>query len=214
MAAHARLVPFQVDASFTVPSFRPITSNAEEKDIDMKQFLAATAAMVIAVAAPAVAQQGVSPGADQALPVQTGTVIYGSDGAEVGTVADKQGDIVVLKVGERMVPIGAAAISGGADGPKIALTRASLVEQFDTRVAAYEAELDAAVKAGAPVQTADNQQLGTIQGVSDNAVAIQSDAGPMTLPKTSLALTDQGTVIVRATMAQIEEAMRAQSQSR
>jgi hypothetical protein len=180
----------------------------------MKQLLAATAAMMIAVTAPAAAQQGMAPGADQALPVKPGTVIYGSDGAEVGTIADQQGDIVVVKVGERMVPIAAGAISGGANGPKIALTRAALVEQFDKRIAAYNAELNSAVKEGAPVQTADNQQLGTIQSVSGESVAVESGEGPMTLPKASLALNDQGTVTVRATMAQIKEAMSAQPQSR
>ena len=64
------------------------------------------------------------------------------------------------------------------------------------------------------MQTADNQPLGTIESVSGNAVAVQSSDGPMTLPKASLALNDQGKVTVRATMAQIREAMSAPPQSR
>ncbi|WP_296715922.1 hypothetical protein [Erythrobacter sp.] len=184
----------------------------------MKRLLAATAAMTFAVTAPAAAQQGgqqgMAPGAPQAATVQPGAVIYGSDGAEIGTVAGEQGDVVVLKVGERNVPIARTAISQGATGPAIAVTRAELVAQFDQQVAAYQAELDAALTQGAAVQTADNQSLGTIESVSGNAVAVQGSDGPMTLPKASLALNDQGKVTVRATMAQVREAMGGQPQSR
>ncbi len=180
----------------------------------MKHFLATTAAMAFAVAAPAAAQEGMAPGAAETAAVQPGTVVYGTDGAEVGTVAGQQGEVIVLKVGERMVPIARSAISQGATGPTIALTRAALVSEFDQRMAAYEAELDAAVKQGVQVQTADNQELGTIESVSNDAVAVQGNGGSMTLPKASLALNDQGEVTVRATMAQIREAMSAQSQSR
>lgn len=180
----------------------------------MKRLLIATATMAFAVTAPAAAQQGVAPGTPQAATVQPGAVVHGSDGAEIGTVAGEQGDVVVLKVGERSVPIARTAISQGATGPTIAVTRAELVSQFDQQMAAYEAEFDAALKQGVAVQTADNQDLGTIDSVSGDAVAVQSSNGPMTLPKASLALNDQGKVTVRATMAQIREAMSEQSQSR
>lgn len=179
----------------------------------MKRLLAATAAMAFCVTAPAAAQEGMAE-TPQAATIQPGAVIYGSDGAEIGTVAGEQDGVIVLKVGERMVPIDPAAISNGAAGPTIAVTRAELVAQLDERMAAYEAELNKSLKQGAPVQTADNQQLGTIESVSDNAVAVQGNGGSMNLPKASLALNDQGKVTVRATMAQIREAMSQQSQSR
>lgn len=180
----------------------------------MKRLLAATAAMAFAVTAPAAAQQGMTPGAPQAATIEPGTVIYGSDGAEIGTVAGEQADVIVLKVGERNVPIARTAISQGATGPMISVTRAELVAKFDQQMAAYQAEFDAALKQGAPVQTADNQNLGTIESVSGDAVAVQGSDGPMTLPKASLALNDQGKVTVRATMAQVREAMSGQPQSR
>ncbi|MEQ5787008.1 hypothetical protein J3454_03805 [Erythrobacter sp. NFXS35] len=180
----------------------------------MKKLLAATAAVTIAVAAPVAAQQGMAPDATQAATVQPGTVIYGSDGSEIGTVAGQEGEVVLVKVGERMVPIASAAINPGASGPMIALTRAEVVARFDQQMAAYQAEFDAALKKGAEVQTADNRQLGMIQSVSGNTVAVQGADGSMTLPKASLALNNQGKVTVRATMAQIREAMGAASQPR
>ncbi|KPQ38191.1 MAG: hypothetical protein HLUCCX21_00495 [Porphyrobacter sp. HL-46] len=180
----------------------------------MKHLLAATAALAFAVTMPVAAQQGMAPGSAETTTLQPGSAVYGSDGAEIGTVAGEQDGVVVLKVGERMIPVAGTAIGQGDKGPTVELTRAALVEQYDKRMAAYEAELDAAMKQGAPVQTADNQPLGTIESVSGNAVAVQSSDGPMTLPKASLALNDQGKVTVRATMAQIREAMSAPPQSR
>jgi len=184
------------------------------KDEEMQKLLAATAAMTIALAAPAAAQQGMAPDAGQAAAVQPGTTIYGSDGAEIGTVAAQEGQVALVKVGERTVPIARAAINPGASGPMIALTRAELVARFDQEMAAYQAEFDAALKQGAEVQTADNRQLGTIQSVSGNTVAVQGADGAMTLPKASLALNESGTVTVRATMAQIREAIGAASRPR
>ncbi|KPP82468.1 hypothetical protein [Erythrobacter sp. HL-111] len=180
----------------------------------MNKLLAASAAMAFALTAPAVAQEGMPPASSEASTIQPGTAIYGSDGAEVGTVAGAQGDVVLLKVGEEMIPIPSAAISQGAEGPQIDLTRDALMAQFEQQKAVYEAEFDAAVKEGAPVQTVDNRSLGTIQTVSGNDVTVEGDNGPMTLPKASLALNQQGEVTVRATMAQIREAMSASPESR
>ena len=179
----------------------------------MKRLLAATGAMAFCVTAPAAAQQGMAE-TPQVATIQPGAVIYGLDGAEIGTVAGEQDGVIVLKVGERMVPIDPAAISNGAAGPTIAVTRAELETQLDERMAAYEAELDASLKQGAQVQTVDNQQLGTIENVSGDAVAVQGSDGTINLPKASLALNNEGKVTVRATMTQIREAMSAQSQSR
>lgn len=180
----------------------------------MKKLLAATAAMTIAVAAPAAAQQGIAPDAAQTATVQPGTVIYGSDGSEIGTVEGQEGEVVLVKVGERTVPIARTSINPGASGPMIALTRTELVSRFDKEMAAYEAEFAAALKQGAEVQTADDRQLGTIQSVSGNTVAVQGADGPMTLPKAALALNEQGQVTVRATMAQVREAMGIASSPR
>ena len=104
-----------------------------------------------------------APGSAETTTLQPGSAVYGSDGAEIGTVAGEQDGVVVLKVGERMIPVAGTAIGQGDKGPTVELTRAALVEQYDKRMAAYEAELDAAMKQGAPVQTADNQPLGTIE---------------------------------------------------
>lgn len=180
----------------------------------MKTLFAATAAMTIAVATPAVAQQGMAPDAAQTATAEPGTVIYGSDGSEIGTVAGQEGEIVFVKVGERTVPIAQTAINQGANGPMIALTRAELVSRFDQEMAKYEADFAAALQQGAAVQTADNRQLGTIQGVSGNTVAIESTDGPMTLPTAALALNEKGQVTVRATMAQVREAIGAASRPR
>lgn len=186
----------------------------------MKRLLAATTAMVFAVATPAAAQQdmagqGAAPAAANAGALQPGTAVYGSDGAMVGTVSEQNGDAVILKVGEQMIPLPRTAIGQGANGPMIGVTRSTLVSDYNKRLAEYEAKLDEAVKVGVLVKTSDDQDFGTIESVEGDAVSVQSPEGPLNLTKRSLALNADGGVIIQATMAQVREAMSgAASQSR
>lgn len=180
----------------------------------MNRLVAAAVALAFSATVPAAAQQASASDPSQTIALQTGATIFGSDGAEIGKVAGEQDGVVLLKVGERIVPIPPSAITNGASGPTIAVTREQLVSQFDQRMAAYEAELNGTLKQGATVQTVDNQTLGTIKSVSNDSVAVQGSDGPMTLPKAALALNNEGKVTVRATMAQVREAMSAQPQSR
>jgi hypothetical protein len=217
VATEARFVLSSVDAMTAVLKSGVEFSITRRKDDDMKRLLATAAtalAMTISTAAPVAAQEAMAPGAPQAPSAQTNAVVYGSDGAEIGTVAGEEGGVVVLKVGERMVPIDRAAISAGANGPTIAITRAELVSQFDKGTAAYEAEFEAALKQGATVQTVDNQTFGTIANVIGDVVAVQSNEGTIKLPKDSFALNNEGDVTVRATLADVRKAMSAQPEAR
>ena len=74
-------------------------------------------------------------------------------------------------------------------------------------MAQMEAQLEAELVAGASVQTADGQPLGTIQSREADAIVVAGDIGQMTLSKPMLALGPQGTLVVRATMEQIRQAM-------
>lgn len=180
-------------------------------------FACAIAAMLaFAGAPPLAAQSAPAPalGGQASAGIANGTSIVGSDGKEIGTVAGTRGDMVYLQVGERTIPVASAAISQGANGPTIATTRGELVSQFDAQLAAYEAKLNAAVKEGAEVRTADNQALGQIVAVADEAVRVDGSDGPVTLPRMALALDRAGTVRVRATMEQIEQAKSQAPESR
>lgn len=175
----------------------------------MKYQIATAAALALGVAAPALAQQPATPAATAPAPAEiaVGTQIFGSDGAVIGTVARIEGDVALVAVGERGIPIPAAAIVAAQAGPTVNITRSDLVTQFDRQMAQMEAQLEAELVAGAAVQTADGQPLGTIQSREADAIVVAGDIGQMTLSKPMLALGPQGTLVVRATMEQIRQAM-------
>jgi hypothetical protein len=176
----------------------------------MKYQIAAAAALAFGIAAPALAQDAAAPAAAApaaSAEVAAGTQIYGSDGAAIGTVARVEGDVALVTVGERTIPIPATAIAAGEAGPTVNITRTALVTQFDQQMAQMDAQLEAALVEGAAVQTADGQPLGTIQSREADAIIVAGTAGEMTLSKPMLALGPQGTLVVRATMEQIQQAM-------
>lgn len=168
------------------------------------------AALSLGMASPAVAQDVATPSDTQSVAVAAGTTIYGSDGRMIGTVARAEGQLILLDVDQRAVPVPRNAVSSGENGATINITKTELVAQFDQQMAAFEAKLDAALTAGAAVQTADGQALGTIQETSNEAVLVESTDGPLTLPRQLLTLDNEGTLIVRATMEQIKQAMTAE----
>lgn len=172
------------------------------------QYLSA-AAFAIGLASPIAAQDAAAPAATQTADIAVGSIVYGADGGEIGTVLAAEGGTVVLDVDERAVPIPGDAISAGEMGATINITKTDLIAQFDQQMAAFEAALDTALTAGTAVQTADGQTLGTVQEASGDAVVVDSADGPLTLPRQMMTLDNEGTLIVRATMGQIKQALSA-----
>lgn len=176
--------------------------------MNLKYIIAAS--LALGIASPAIAQDASGPGDGQTVTVAAGTTVYGSDGAAIGTVAQASGNTVVLDVDGQAVPIPGAAIASGDNGATINITKADLMARFEEQKAAFDAELNAALTAGAAVQTADGQALGTVQETSSEAVLVESSDGPITLPRQLITLDNQGALIVRATMDQIRQALAAQ----
>lgn len=168
------------------------------------------AALAMGLASPVVAQEAAATSAAQPATVTAGTTVYGSDGTLIGTVSRAEGNVILLDVDQRGVPIPSNAVTMGENGATINITKADLVAQFDQQVAAFEAQLDAAITAGAAVQTADGKELGTIRETSSEAVVVDGTGGPLTLPRKMMTLDNQGVLIVRATMDQIQQAISAQ----
>src|SRR5688572_23347671 len=108
----------------------------------MMKFRTLAAAAVLAIAglsAPALAQSA---------PV-VGTKIFGSDGAEVGTVASTDGTNVVINLGSVTAAMPASSIGQGENGPVIGWTKAELVAAVNEAHAQAEAALAAALVADA-----------------------------------------------------------------
>ena len=90
------------------------------------------------------------------------------------------------------------------------ITKTELDATFAKQMAEAKAALDAAMVAGASVGTADAQTLGTIDTVEGESVVLAlagETPQKITLGKDMFALDNSGSVIVLATLAQIEAAI-------
>jgi len=161
-------------------------------------------------AAAALAVAGLSTTAlAQAAPA-VGTKIFGSDGAEVGTVASTDGTNVVINLGSVTAAMPASSIGEGEAGPTIGWTKAELVAAVNEANAQAEAALAAALVADAEVYSSDSVLLGKIKEVTaDDLVVVELADGPASLPKQQMALQD-GKVTFLATAADLEAAVAAQ----
>ena len=107
----------------------------------------------------------------------------------------------------------AAAIGHNDKGLLVSMTR----DQLDAAVAAATAKaqgtLDAALVAGAAVNSSDGQALGKITSVSpEGLVTVQRESGSFALKKDMFTTDAQG-VVLRLTLAQIEAAIAKQQAS-
>ena len=173
-------------------------------------FLALAAAPLAAqTATPASPAQPAAPAATPAAPtIVSGTVVYGPTGAPVGTVKQVANGIATLDTGEHQAPLPLSAFGQGASGPTITVTREQLNALVEQQLAALAARRDAALVAGAPVLTSDNQPLGTVEQVvgNDVVVARTTPAGRVTLGRDYFTADDSG-LKARLTLQEIDAAV-------
>ncbi len=139
-----------------------------------------------------------------------GTTIFGSDGAEVGTVASTDGTNVVINLGSVTAAMPVSSIGEGENGPMIGWTKAELEAAVNEANAQAQAELAAALVADAEVYSSDSVLLGKVKEVTaDDLVVVELASGPASLPKQQMAL-QNGKVTFLATAADLEAAVSAQ----
>ena len=129
--------------------------------------LAAAAALALAgVAVPAFAETPA-----------VGAKIYGSDGAEVGTVERVEGGNVVVNTGTLTAALPGDAFGTGDKGPTITLTKAELEAAITAANGDAQAQLDAALVAGADVYSTDAVLLGKVKELAaDGSVVVEAAA--------------------------------------
>ena len=178
----------------------------------MKSLAISLAAGIALASIPATVQaQQEGAAATASASVEVGATVHGSDGKPVGTVLATQGDAVLLDTGANQIAIPATAFTTGEQGPALNITKAALDAEYERQMTEQNAKLDAALVVGAEVKTADAQPLGTVQAIEGNNVVLGSDSEPLTMPKEYFAIDQNGGPVVRATMAQIREAVAAAS---
>lgn len=174
--------------------------------------LAAIAAALSVAPIAANAQEAAAPVAVASAQISEGAAVIGNDGNPIGTVAAVNEQAVLVDTGTHQIPLPAEAFAAADAGLTLNITQGELNDAYGQQVAAAAAALDAALVAGTEVMTADAQALGTVDEVNDDSVvlALENDAR-ITLGKEIFALDAQGSVMILATMAQIQEAIATQA---
>jgi len=162
-----------------------------------------TAAALVLCAAPALAN-------DQ---VVAGATVTGPEGNPVGTIESVANGQAILDTGKYKVPLGVEMYGQGEAGPTITVTKDQLNAMMDQQVAAAAAQRDAALVASAPVISADNQPLGTVESVEGDDVVVTLASGPVALKREHFAIDANGHLMALFTAAQLEQALAASTNS-
>jgi len=171
------------------------------------KFAAAAAALAL-IPVAGQAQDASAPAAAASVQVTQGATVTGNDGMPIGTVTQVLSDAVVVDTGTHQIPLPSSAFAQGESGPTLNITKAELDASYAEQMAAAMAALNEKLVVGVPVMTADAQTLGTVDMIEgDNVVLAMDGDQKLTLGKDVFALDNGGGVIVRATMAQIQQAM-------
>lgn len=189
-----------------------ISHEVKQRNSFMKfaKLAAAAAALAIMPAAmTAQAQEEAAPAAPASATVDVaqGANVMGNDGIAIGTVTQVTDQVVVVDTGAHQIPLPRDAFAEGDAGLTLNITKTELDASYAEQMAALAAQVNEKLVAGAPVVTADAQPLGTVDMVEgDNVVLNMAGDEKLTLGKDVFALDDNGSLMVRATKAQIDQA--------
>jgi len=143
------------------------------------------------MSASAMAQNATPPAAAAAATtanVAVGATIYDVNGAEVGTVKSVAAPNFVIDTGKNSASLALSALSTGAKGPVLGLTKVELDAAAEKATADAAAALAAAIVVGAPVHASDGSTvLGKIAEVAEADFVLDTGTAKVKLPKTSVA---------------------------
>lgn len=149
----------------------------------MKKSLIAAALVGIMIAPAATMAQEAPPPAVSEL-IAKGAIVYGPEGAEVGTIEDTPDGNVVIFTGTNRATLPATSLGRNEKGLVIAMTKAQLDSAVQAASAKANAAIDAALVAGAKVSGSDGVEVGAVQKVEGDNVTLDLPAGTaIVLPK-------------------------------
>lgn len=148
---------------------------------------------VLALGAPAFAQDTAAPAASAAAPaLAAGTAVVDPDGGAVGTITSVDGEFAVVKTDKHEVRLAKTAFAARPEGVSIGLSRDALNASVEQSLGS----LDEKLQAGTTVAGAGGNPLGTVASVEGDLVTLKLASGKMVrLPKTGFAPTPTGLMI-------------------
>ena len=173
------------------------------------KFTKLVAASLLAIAATPMAAQAQDAAPDATAPNLTvGTMVYGPQGNEVGTIESVTAGAVIVNTGTNSAALPPSSFVQGENGPVIGLTKEQLDEQLNQAKAEAAAKLAAALVKGATVYGHDGVMVGTVKDITPQGnVVIAHKIGDVPLPKAQFTTIDKG-LALKFTAAQLDEALR------
>lgn len=146
--------------------------------------------LTLAISAPALAQGTPAPAQLNLAPA---TIVYDSEGAELGKISSVEGGNVVVDLGGRLATLPGNAFMQTAKGPAITITLAQLTAALDQQAAAEAATLEAAFKPGAEVRgVRGTAVVGTVKLTDAEGVVLTTSGGDVRLPRKAFFLAQSG----------------------
>ncbi|HWK36720.1 hypothetical protein [Sphingomonas sp.] len=142
----------------------------------------------------------VAPATQEAAPAtpSVGETVHDSAGAVIGTVEAVTPQAVVIKSGTLSIPVAPASVGKGANGWAMGITKAELEAAGQKAQAEAQAQLKAALVAGAEVKDRTGAAvIATVKAADDQFVTVTSAQGAREakLPANAFGLTPNGIVI-------------------
>lgn len=152
--------------------------------------VALSAAGTIAVPTTAIAQDAAAPAG---VTLNTGTTVYDSAGAVIGTVASNDGTNSVINMGDQQIALPNASFGAGEKGPAIGVTLEQLTAGIAQQKAAAQAAVTAALVPGASVKSLNGTaEVGTVKSADADGVILTTTEGDVRLPSNSFFIAAHG----------------------
>lgn len=158
-----------------------------------------------AQAAPSAAATTASPAAPS---LEAGTVVYDSQGVQIGTVDSVSGDNVVLAIGENRATLNKSAFATGEKGVSLNTTKAQIEAAVADASTKNQAALETALAVGADVHSKDGVVVGKVKSVAGDQIVLDRPAGAVTLSRQMFAAGSSG-LTLSMSAAELDAAAKA-----
>jgi len=166
----------------------------------------------MAITSPAIAQTTApATPATAAAQVKAGATVFEPSGAQVGTVDQVNGNVVIVNTGTNKVGVPLGNFAAGPNGPLLGNSKAQLDAAAEQSKAQAKAQLQALLVAGTPVHGTSGAVLGTVKAANDQLVTVATDKGEVRLPAGGFAAGPNG-LVLGLDAAQFEAAVKAAKQ--
>jgi opacity protein-like surface antigen len=169
-----------------------------------KAIFAAGALSLASVSAAALAQD-----ATAEVEVTAGTVVYGPEGNEVGTVESVADGVATFNTGTHKIGLPVDRFGQNAEKQTtIAVTRDALNKMVEDQLAQAAAQLESALVVGAPVVDVNGVSLGAVGKVEGEDVTVETEWGAFALKKANFQ-PGEGGVTAQVLADQVKTALGA-----